>query len=227
MSANVEKLIILDKENEFDKSLLIKNQSSRIRLTKGIKAIIALFVLTLLLLFIAFYKRKHKYDQLIRELKQEYHNQAEDEIKLQEHFKQVNTDDKDLNAFISSHINMMRKVIEASYHAPNNVLADEIKSIVKFQAKNKNNWDKLHVFIDKEFNGIMKHTKDCYPQLNEKELLLLALTCLDYSCAQIAIIMGYANASTIGGNRQRLARKMKLTGSLNDYILQFKKSNCS
>ena len=122
---------------------------------------------------------------------------------------------------------MMRKVIEACYHSPTNVLANEIKNIVEFQSKNKNNWDKLYVFIDKEFNGIMKYTQENHPQLNERDLLLLALTCMDYSCAQIAIIMGYANASTIGGNRQRLARKMKLSGSLNDYILQFKNSNCS
>ena len=68
----------------------------------------------------------------------------------------------------------------------------------------------------------MSYTKKNYPQLNDKELLLLALTTLGYSCAQMAIIMDYANATTIGGNRIRLAKKMGLNGTIKDYIQQFK-----
>ena len=35
------------------------------------------------------------------------------------------------------------------------------------------------------------------------------------------MILGYSNATTIGGNKQRVAKKMKLTYSLNDYVKQF------
>ena len=61
-----------------------------------------------------------------------------------------------------------------------------------------------------------------YSQLNDRDILLLALTCLDFSCTQIAIITGYCNATSISGNRQRLAKKMGLDHSLQEYINQYK-----
>ena len=67
----------------------------------------------------------------------------------------------------------------------------------------------------------MTHTMKEYPQLNEKDKLLLALTCLDYSCAQIAIIMNYTNSTTVSSIRQRLAQKMGLSCSLKEYAEQF------
>ena len=115
----------------------------------------------------------------------------------------------------------MREMIEACYHAPRTVLSDDIQRIVKLQKGNKDSWEKLYNYIDIEYHHIMTETRRNYPQLNDRDLLLLALTCLGYSCAQIAIIFGYANASTIGGNRQRLAKKMGLSSTLNEYINKF------
>ena len=49
-------------------------------------------------------------------------------------------------------------------------------------------------------------------------LLLLALTCMGYSYIQTAIIMGYSNATSVSVIKQRLAKKMGLDCSLNEYI---------
>ena len=117
----------------------------------------------------------------------------------------------------------MREIIEACYHEPRNKFANEVKQIIKYQEDNKDNWAKLYDYIDIEYNDIIKKTKIDYPHLNEKDLLLLALSCLGYSCAQIAIIMGYANATCISGNRQRLAKKMGLNCTLSEYIAQISK----
>lgn len=64
----------------------------------------------------------------------------------------------------------------------------------------------------------MTITRKKYPHLNDKDMLLLALSCLGFSYVQIAIIMGYSNHTSIGTLKYRLAEKMNLEGSLNDYI---------
>ena len=79
----------------------------------------------------------------------------------------------------------------------------------------------LYDYIDDEYNGIMSKTRIRFPQLNQKDLLLIALTCLEFSYIQSAIIMGYSNHTSIGTLKHRLAEKMELDGSLNDYIHYF------
>ena len=113
---------------------------------------------------------------------------------------------------------LMREMIDACYHEPNNRIAENMKRIVKFQDSNRDNWVKLYDYIDMEHNNIMTRTREQYPQLNEKDLLLLALTCMGYSYIQTAIIMGYSNATSVSVIKQRLAKKMGLDCSLNEYI---------
>ena len=64
----------------------------------------------------------------------------------------------------------------------------------------------------------MARTRENYPELNDRELLLLALTCMGFSYIQIAIIMGYSNATSVSVIKQRLVKKMGLDCSLNEYI---------
>ena len=112
----------------------------------------------------------------------------------------------------------MRDMIEACYYEPNNRITDNVKRIVKFQDSNRENWEKLYDYIDLEHNNIMTRTREDYPQLIDRDLLLLALTCMGYSYIQTAIVMGYSNATSVSVLKQRLARKMNLDCSLNEYI---------
>ena len=112
----------------------------------------------------------------------------------------------------------MREIIEACYHEPNNRIAENMKRIVKFQDSNKDNWVRLFDYIDLEHNNIMTRTRENYPDLNDRELLLLALTCMGFTYIQIAIIMGYSNATSVSVIKQRLVKKMGLDCSLNEYI---------
>ena len=94
--------------------------------------------------------------------------------------------------------------------------------MVHFQNNNQGLWEKMYAYIDIQYNHIMSHTRRNYPQLNERDLMLLALTTLDYSCSQIALIMGYSNATSISTIRQRIAKKMGITGTLIEYTQSFK-----
>ena len=112
----------------------------------------------------------------------------------------------------------MREMIEACYHNPQSKLTEQLKKIVQFQQHNGQKWTQLYHYIDAAYNNLISKTQDTYPQLNDKDLMLIALVCLGFSYIQIAIIMGYSNATSVSTIKQRLAKKMHLQGSLNDYI---------
>ena len=209
---------IMNSEIRFDERY--KNEQEQKQRTRNYisRAIAAAIILALLLLALLFYRRAHRYDKLVLELKDRSQSQINDLADLQGNINELKINDERLKAFITSHMGMMREMIEACYHEPNNRIAENMKRIVKFQDSNKDNWVKLYDYIDLEHNNIMTRTHENYPDLNDKDLLLLALTCMGYSYIHIAIIMGYSNATSVSVLKQRLAKKMGLGCSLNEYI---------
>ena len=197
-----------------------KNQQEHARRTRNYIywAIAAAVILSLLLLALLFYRRSHHYDKLVLELKDRSQSQSNDLTDLQFNINELKINDERLKGFIASHMGMLSDIIEACYHEPNNRIAENLKRIVKFQDSNKDNWVKLYDYIDLEHDNIMTRTRENYPQLNDRELLLLALTCMGYSYIHIAIIMGYSNATSVSVIKQRLVKKMGLECSLNEYI---------
>ena len=213
-----ETVKILSSEHEFDQAAKADMKN---RHQKSIYWGLAVGAMTLLFLSLLFYRYLHRYDKIIADFRQQSQENQNDLAELQQNINYLKINDVQLKSFITSHMTLLLDVVDACYHAPRNVLSRDIQRIVKFQDNNKDKWEKLYGYIDMEFNDIMSTTKRNYPQLNDKDLLLLALTTMGYSCVQIAIILGYSNATTIGGNRQRLAKKMGLEGSLKEYIQQF------
>lgn len=212
---------IMNTELDFDSQH--RTQIERKRHTDNLitASIVATVILLLLLLALLMYRRSHRYDKLVVELKDQSQSQMNDLMGLQGNISEMKIQDERLKSFISSHMGMMREMIEACYHEPNNRIAENMKRIVKFQDSNKNNWVKLYDYIDMEHNNIMTVTQQRYPQLDDRDLLLLALTSLGFSYIQTAIIMGYSNATSVSVIKQRLAKKMGLDESLNDYIKRF------
>ena len=211
-------LNIMYAENDFDRQYerLKEEKQQRSKITYiaiGLALILALAGLAL-----AFYRRAHRYDRLVVELKDQSQSQMHDLAGLQTNINEMKINDERLKSFISSHMGMMREMIEACYHEPRNRIAENMKRIVKFQDSNHDNWVKLYDYIDLEHNNIMSRTRENYPQLNDRDLLLLALTCMGYSYIQTAIIMGYSNATSVSVIKQRLAKKMGLECTLNEYI---------
>ena len=209
---------VMSAELSFDKNYqdgLERIQENR---NKLVAAIAGTIMLALLLLALLFYRRAHRYDKLVLELKDRSQSQINDLSNLQDNINELKINDERLKGFILSHMGMMREMIEACYHEPNNRIAENMKRIVKFQDSNKDNWVKLYDYIDLEHNNIMARTRENYPELNDRELLLLALTCMGFSYIQIAIIMGYSNATSVSVIKQRLVKKMGLDCSLNEYI---------
>ena len=216
--ADAHILNIMYAENDFDTEHSAQLKRERQHRNMVFYSIIAAIILALMALAFYLYSKSHRYDKLIFELKEQSQTQMNDLSELQQSINQMQINDVRLKGFVSSHMGMMREMIEACYHEPNNRIAENMKRIVKFQDSNKDNWAKLYDYIDMEHNNIMTYTREHYPQLNERDLLLLALSCMGFSYIQTAIIMGYSNATSVSVIKQRLAKKMGLPGSLNEYI---------
>jgi uncharacterized protein YoxC len=166
--------------------------------------------------------RSKKLRQLINQLEEESSNQLSHLNQLHQDLETLQNKEMHTREFIDSQIDVLRQISDACYHKPNNLLGNQIKGIIKYHKNNHNNWAMLYDYIDAKFNNIVSNTRTRYPQLNDKDLLLISLCCMDFSYIQIAIILGYSNASSIGTIKTRLAQKMGLEHSLNDYILQMK-----
>lgn len=214
--ANILRIMYAENRVDTDYNNQLKSERQRRNIT-GI-AIAAVIILLLLGMALYLYYKSHRYDKLILELKEQSRAQMNDLSGLQQNINQMQINDERLKGFVQSHMGMMREMIEACYHEPNNRIAENMKRIVKFQDSNRDNWVKLYDYIDMEHNNIMTRTQQRYPQLNDRDLLLLALSCMGFSYIQTAIIMGYTNATSVSVIKQRLARKMGLDCSLNEYI---------
>ena len=226
LTSNERKLIILQTEVNHDKESARKKEhyhgiKDKSRIWLFVFSAIA-FSLILLWLYRRWRRNVHIYDQLISDLKEENKNQSNDLIALQNNINRLKIDDQGLKDFINVHMGMLSEVIEECYHSPHSPLSKNIKRIVKYQDQNAENWGKLYHYLDVEYNDVMSSTKERFPQLEQMDLLVIALTCMGYSCAQIAIVMGYSSSSGISTIRKRIASKMGLDCLLSEYIDQFK-----
>ena len=209
---------ILSAEHEFDQAAksAVKQQHKR-----TLVWLIGVCIIAILMLSFIHYRRVHRYDKIIDTIKLQSANQLNDLSLLKQNIENLKIQDHQLKNFISSHLSLMGEMIEACYRNPNSKLSEQVKRIIQFQQDNQQQWTQLYHYIDAEYNGIISKTRNSYPQLNDKDLLLIALTSMGFSYVQIAIIMGYTNATSVGTIKQRLAQKMHLDGSLNDYIKDF------
>ena len=225
LESNHVKYDILKAENQYDAELKQSHQAEH-KKTHHWLVIVSIILISVSLLIIRLlinhYKRKHTYDRLIQEIKANNEKQRFDLSIMESRINELHIQDTQLRDFINSHLALISDVVEACYHEPRNKLAQKIERIFKYQDDNKEKLSKLYDFIDMEYNDIMKDTKLHYPNLDERDQLLIALTCLGYSNAQIAMILGYVNLTSISGCRLRLTKKMGLNCHLNDYIKHYK-----
>ena len=218
LKSNIEKLEIYNIDQKYDKEITHILQKKQIK-TKGLLIGISFLIALLMTIFlIMYYRKKHRYDQLIGELRLEA---IEINGQLNVGIKHP-ISDQNLRKFVNEHTLLMREMIEECYHAPNSVLSKNIKKIVNFQYKNKDSWINMFPYIDMENNNIMTVTKNDFPQLDDKDLMMVALTAMGYSCAQIAIILGYSSAQGITTIRNRVAKKMGINCRLVEYVEKFK-----
>ena len=222
--------LILKTENDIDKITEQKAQSSQRSATRWIKALLIILAVIIIgiMLGIIVRRRHQRKQQKHIQLLEQYRKDAESQIKelklLQQKLQQHDINDETLKELLNTHLKMMIDVVEECYHNGNETQLQRIRDIVQFQKQNKEKWTQLYGYLDMEFNGIISQTRSNYPSLGEKDLLLIAMLTLDFSYIQMAMILGYKNASTMSSTKLRLAKKMRLDISINEYINQFRHS---
>ena len=215
-------LKIIQAETSFDKMSLDENRHISDVLKRTLIALTLLVTLIILSILLLHRRRKHRMATLLSELEQESETQLIKLNNLQRTIERHNNLNSNVKEFFNSQILMMQQVADECYHSPNNTLAKSIKNLVKYDSNNSAQWLPLLDWVDSEYGHIIKISKENHPQLNDKELLMIALTALDFSCAQIAIFFGFDQATSAGAARTRIARKMNLNTTLTKYIEQFK-----
>jgi len=231
LMSNDSKIGITKTELDFDNAhshfLNLENAEIKRLILWGI----CLFAFTVALFLFKYYRQAKLYHmtvielyknrRIISELKQDASNQLSSLDNLKRSFDRLQIKDKQIREFIALQLELLREITAACYHNPKNKFGDQVKRIVQFREKDMDKWSKLYSYIDEEYHDIMSNTKMKYPMLKEKDLLLIALCCMDFSYVQMAMILGYSNPTSIGTIKQRLAKKMDLNCSLSDYIDNF------
>ena len=214
---------VINKESE--QNAKSSNQSA----VQRIIALIGLFSLAMAGYGLEIIRRKRQQKKQQRQISQleQYVMDAQTQIheleSLQENLRRHNIDDGTLKELVGSHLRMMTEIVEECYNTNNKSQLQKIRNIVQFQNENKTKWSQLYRYLDMEYNDIISQTKKRYPSLKERDLLLIAMSTLDFSYIQMAMILGYKDASSMGSAKLRLAKKMGLDGSINDYIDRFKR----
>lgn len=216
---NSSKPAITKAEHAFDK---VSTEATHKRLSNAMAATIITSCLAMIIVavgIIAYRSKSKQYRLIIEGLKKEKDKQLDNLDDLKKHFDSLQIKDKNIKQFIAMQLKMLRAITANCYHAPNSKLSREIKNIIAFQDENRHLWPLIYDYIDAEYNSIMSVTLEDYPDLNEKELLLLALSCMDFSYIQMSIILGYPNPTSVGTLKTRLSEKIGL--SVNEYISSF------
>lgn len=208
-------------ESDYDDLLLSVSDSKNKVKTDWLMVLVITTILLFTALLFIYYKRKHQYDRIISELRIETASQLKDLSSLRNSLAQLDIKDSKLHGFLDSYLNLFQQMLDELYHNPMSKANHNIKQIIKFQKKNDEIWLKLLDYVDLKHHNIITHTKGNYDFLNNKDLLVLAMTTLGFSYIQMAMILGYDNATTISSIKQRLAKKMGLDCSLNEYIRCF------
>ena len=83
-------------------------------------------------------------------------------------------------------------------------------------------WTGLRAYADSTCNGIITRTLEEHPSLAESDVRFLSLCCSNLPTSAIMACLGYNDLHSIYRKKRRLAKKMGLTGKLDDYILGFR-----
>lgn len=83
-------------------------------------------------------------------------------------------------------------------------------------------WKGIRDYVDSVCNGIVTHTIETSPALNDSDINFLSLYCCELPTTVIMACMGYNDSHSVYNKKRRLVEVLELDGKLDDYIIQFK-----
>ena len=168
------------------------------------------FVITAILVAYYHFRRIGKIKAIIRELEHTSLNKHEELL------ERIDEKDVVINQFVKDMVAFMQVSIDSSERDPLPVIRKRIKESIGNLAANDEFWNALRNYLDREYdNMISEFAKN--PRLDETDLRLIELMCCGFNYVEIAIAMNY-NPTYISTKRKNVARKLRVWGSLHDYL---------
>lgn len=222
----IKSLVSINKSDSIAEALVINSQTKSVHdaeievygqfnkksqeTNRKVKLIlITVFILIILFIGLISQHRHNSEKYLIETLKNDF-NQYIGKIK-----------DENL-AFSSNQIELL-KTIEEKLNESKDIRV--IQSIFVPDSDN-DIWKHLRNFADMAFNGIITYIERNYPEISDKDMRLIILSCCGFSDKSIKSILDYTNIKSIY-NRKRLLPIEKLNSDVNlmQFIQQFKAEN--
>lgn len=125
---------------------------------------------------------------------------------------------------LANMIILIKSLADNQSHVSATRVADQIKETI-VDVANDDFWTELRTYLDKNYSGLMTDLEREY-HLNEKEMKFIELVCCGFSAAEMAIILDYS-PKYVFTKRKRIALKMGLSTTLQDYLNNLKSGRSS
>ena len=207
---NKDKYQIQQLENEFNHHRHNRDQSQISPLQWVVIALSVIAILIIAAMAMAYLRRISNTRAIIKELK----NRAIDNHA--ELRQRMDCQSAVVGQLISNLVNLMKmSVAEARAYSSTPKVAQRIKETI-LDVANDDFWAELRAYLDRKHNGIIS-TIAMNPEVTEKDLRLIELSCCGFDYVEMAIILNYSPRYVLN-KRNSIARKLKLNTTLQEHL---------
>ena len=124
------------------------------------------------------------------------------------------------NSVIENLVKNMVAFMQASIETSEKDSPSVIRKIIRksiLDIADEDFWDGLSHYLDKSHDNLVSRIKNKYHNLGDKDIKFIELSCCGFNYIEIAIILDYS-PQYISQKRKEIAKKMKLTIPLQDYL---------
>lgn len=136
---------------------------------------------------------------------------------------------EELHCALLSQISTVKQLIEKSYYFGNQTgkFNDAFQKMMRINTPNHNFWEGLKIHTNITFDNIITKLKTKYPALTEQDIYFICMRLCNFSAAEIIVCMGYTNSHSATNRQLRIAKKLNMEISLNEFILKVKNKEIS
>ena len=210
---NDTKYKLHDSELEFDKST--KSEAS-VNLGKK-KRIISLLIGALLFISVVFLllylKKKKDSHRLIDEIRNEnfgkYEELRNNLLDFDNHFSMI----------MSEKLKSFEEIMSGAYNSQKDNTSYEIAhKMTPIEDSDTKFWNGLFSYLNYKNDGVIDKIASDFPQLTKADVNFIGLMCCGFSDAAIAVCKHYRNTASVRSKKRQIRDKMKIQGTLADYI---------
>lgn len=123
--------------------------------------------------------------------------------------------------FMAHVLLLLRQLVRSAEENSSEAFVTEFRRLVSRFVSDEDFWSELRAYVDASCNGLSSLIRRVHPDLNESDLRLIELMACDFSYTEIAALLGLSRNS-VTKKRTRIARKMRLDGTLRSLLASLK-----